>query len=153
MKVIRNHFAETFTEGKLHSEHIDRDIFTLERPWFRDPLKPGGLNNVSCVPNGTYELSGFMRPSGDEVPHLVNTQLGVYRFKTSVPPKGGRYLILIHPGNFIKDIIGCIAPGFSRSTGVVNTSRLAYEMIWDAFLADDRELIISSFDTSEKNLS
>lgn len=86
----------------------------LERPWIDEG--PGGKPNESCVPYGKYDLEPFTRPDNTEVYMLVNESLGVYRFQEDVPPEGGRFLILIHVGNYIDDIIGCLAPGLAQPT-------------------------------------
>lgn len=64
----------------------------LELPWV------GNLPNVSCIPKGCYSVSKLNSPKFG-----ANT-FGVHR----VP---GRSHILIHPGNFTRDIEGCILLG------------------------------------------
>lgn len=151
MKIIRNNFNEEYTEGRLYSSSIELPIFTLERPWKIDSLRPGGQNEVSCVPNGEYTLSSFLRPKNQMlVPQLVNLNLGVYRQEANLPPSGGRFLILIHPGNYIEDIIGCIAPGLGREPGKVWRSQKAFAKVWAAFKDGDDMLTIKSYEAVDK---
>jgi len=44
---------------------------------------------------------------------LENPELGVCKEAQDRPAQKGRYLILIHVGNWVTDVIGCIAPGLS----------------------------------------
>ena len=152
MKIVRKNFDELFIGGKLTSEFIEPTLFTLERPWRADTNHLGGQNEVSSVPNGTYKLVPFKRPRKDNiiVPQLLNKELGVYLFEDELPPEGGRFLILMHPGNKVEDIIGCIASGsWKREPYEVNSSRDAQALIMQAFYEGDRELTITSFHTKE----
>lgn len=151
MKIIRNNFAEAYTEGVWTSDFIEDDIFTLEQEWRPDKTHLGGTNDNSCVPNGTYTLRGFRRPkNGILVPMLYNKDLGVYRSKIELPPEGGRFLILIHPGNRVEDVVGCICCGlWKQGPGHVGSSRDAQALIVQAFNEGDKELEIVSFDTKE----
>lgn len=91
----------------------DKRLHSLERPWLPDA--PGGTPSLSCVPAGTYKLIAHSRPNGDDVLALVNPGLGVYYLPQDRPHKVGRFLILIHPANYVDEIEGCIAPGMGRS--------------------------------------
>lgn len=105
--IERVKFDGMHTRGYIQTKE---GIFaTLERPWI--PGYPGGKPFESCVPDGEYHLRPHTRPNGDKVVALVNHDLGVYYQKHEVPEEGGRYLILIHAGNWVKDVVGCIAPG------------------------------------------
>jgi len=84
------------------------------------------------------------------VPQLVNEDLGVYKFEDDLPLEGGRFLILMHPGNTVQDIVGCIACGmYKHSEYSVSDSRDAQAYVIQAFNEGDRELIIESVDTKE----
>ena len=104
---------------------------TIERLWF--PTAPGGQPFASCVPAGRYELVPFIRPNGDHVRALVNPGFGVYLEDTDRPNGVGRYLILIHAGKWVDDVVGCIAPGTTLAeTGkgpMVQQSRQAMQSI------------------------
>ena len=89
-------------------------LHTIERPW---------LNNKpfeSCIPPGEYSLVPFTRPNGDNVYALVGGSV-------SLDKTDGykRYLILIHSGNYMTDVVGCIAPGMSRDGNMVTQSKKA----------------------------
>jgi len=151
MKIIRNNFQQGFTEGVLYSKYLDDVIHTLEQEWRPDKTHTGGTNDNSCVPNGTYRLQAFKRPkNGMIVPTLYNNDLGVYRSLIELPPEGGRFLILMHPGNTVRDIVGCICCGtWKKHPGHVGSSRDAQALVLQAFNAGDKELIIESVDTKE----
>lgn len=151
MKLIRNNFEVDYTEGHLTSEFIEEPIFTLEQEWRPDETHLGGTNDNSCVPNGKYTLQAFKRPkNGLIVPMLYNNGLGVYRSKIELPPEGGRFLILMHPGNRVEDITGCMCLGlWKRGPGHVGSSRDAQALIMQAYNEGDQTLEIVSFDTKE----
>ena len=97
---------------------------TIERPWLDNgPFK-------SCVPLGEYVLVPFTRDEGGQRTYaLENHSLGVYVFQSDIPDgltHNTRYGILIHPGNYVKDVVGCIAPGLQRSGEMVTNSRNAF---------------------------
>lgn len=70
---------------------------------------------MSCVPDGEYELGPWTRPGGDQCYILTNPDLGVYRYPGDMPGVDrGRYLCLIHAGNWASDVSGCVAPGLLR---------------------------------------
>ncbi len=72
--------------------------FSIELPWRLN------LSNLSCIPDGTYELELFYSPSFNH--HL--------RVKEVVDRSG----ILIHPANdALNELRGCIAP-VSQLTGI-----------------------------------
>ena len=68
---------------------------TVERPWANN------APNISCIPEGTYELKQRLYYRGN-YPTLE---------LQDVP---GRSLILIHKGNTMLDVEGCIAVGKGR---------------------------------------
>jgi len=65
---------------------------TLEKPW------KDNVRRESCIPTGAYEA----------VAH-VSTHFGRCLWVTHVP---GRDQILIHPGNYQEDTLGCILVGY-----------------------------------------
>jgi hypothetical protein len=99
---------------------ISQTLFTIEKPWI--PSSTGGKAGEpfrSCVSEGTYSLSPFVRPNGDKVWMLANPDLEVFKLDTDIPPglKGrGRFLILIHVANRARDVVGCIGPGKTART-------------------------------------
>jgi hypothetical protein len=93
------------TTGQLFAG--DLSLYTLERPW------KGNARGISCIPIGVYPV--IVAPSdhfGRPMPHLLD-----------VP---GRSDILIHPGNTVADIRGCILVGMSRERDVLQYSATAF---------------------------
>ena len=87
-------------------------LFTVERPW------SDNQRNVSCIPTGAYPL---------KLTHFIHGDYPAYEL-LDVP---GRDSILIHIGNTMDDVRGCIAPGLmlgwvGKKWAVVE-SKLAFE--------------------------
>ena len=114
MKLLLERFcySETETEGRLWLDG-ETSFYTLERPWVGGV--PGGVPFRSCVPDGTYDLVEHTRPNGDVVFALRNPHLHVYYDEADRGDQPGRYLILMHAGNYVEDVVGCIAPGIDRT--------------------------------------
>lgn len=112
MLLERYSYSTTETEGLLTLPD-SRVLNTIERPWVPGTA-PGGTPFKSCVPDGLYMLAPFKRPSGEQAYILWNEDLGVYKFPEHHAALPGRDLILIHTGNWVSDVVGCIAPGGSR---------------------------------------
>lgn len=86
--------GELRVEGKPELE--GKVFHTIERPW------KDNENDVSCIPAGTYQFV----PHGweeDSTAHMKQ----VWELQ-EVPNREG---VLIHAGNTVKDVIGCIAVG------------------------------------------
>ncbi len=135
-------YANDYTLGRLFigPANTHQPLATIERPWIQSATK-GGRPYESCVPDGSYDLVPFTRSNGDEVVALVNKSLGVFVNEDDLDPeRGGRFAILIHAGNWTKDVVGCIAPGMTHAIDenehMVQRSRDAMKIIMDA-LADD----------------
>lgn len=104
-------YAPTETEGVLNLPA--HNLATIERPWVPwDSL--GGKPFESCVPDGEYKLDPWTRPNRGEVYILSNPDLGVYRLKEDRPREFGRYLVLIHIANYVRNVVGCVGPGTRR---------------------------------------
>jgi len=71
----------------------DETFYTIERPWRDNAL------NVSCIPEGTYEVNWRESPR--------------FGFTWELQDVPSRTYILIHVANFPKDIQGCIGLGTS----------------------------------------
>jgi hypothetical protein len=97
-------------------KHIPVATFaTIERPWIPSPDHPGGLNRKSCVPPGTYTVIPHHSTNFPNTYALVNPELHVWYQPGDVPEgKKGRTAILIHIGNRVRDVVGCIAVGKER---------------------------------------
>lgn len=68
---------------------------TLELPWKNNERR------ISCIPEGTYEA----------IPHH-SPKFGSCFWLQNVP---NRSEILIHPGNYTSQILGCILPGTAHA--------------------------------------
>lgn len=114
-------------------------IFTVERPWLPDPdtANPAGLPERSCVPEGTYLLEPHHSPRFPNVYALQNPSLAVWHY--AVPPGAhGRAGILIHAGNDVSAVVGCIAVGLSAEASAyapggyrITDSQRALQMVRD----------------------
>lgn len=102
-------------------------LATLERPWIPGE-GPGGKLRESCVPDGDYRVIAHTSVKFPNTYALINHDLGVY-YQPDDKPSGqpwGRTAILIHKGNWVTSVVGCIAIGRTHG-GVtsVTDSRLA----------------------------
>ena len=99
---------------------------TLELPYL------GNQNNISCIPHGLYECQKINSPAHGlciEIKDVIN-----------------RTLIRIHPGNYTRQILGCILVGDSLKdidrdgildvTNSVNTLKSLMAILPDVFLLD-----------------
>ena len=111
----RYSYAATETEGVMELPTGER-LATIEPPWIPNPNgAKGGQPFESCIPDGMYTINPWARPDGSLVWIIVNPALGVYRQPSDLPAPGeGRYLCLIHAGNWSTDVVGCVAPGIAR---------------------------------------
>lgn len=146
--LYRDSSSLTETEGRI--EFDGTTLYTIERPWV--PEAPGGKPFASCVPAGTYRLEMYTRQNGDIVPILTNHGLGVFHSAADRENGIGRYKILIHAGNIVANVSGCIAPGLSRGTegeaarmaskAMVKSSRAAMKKLMDHLDGEEAELEI-----------
>jgi len=87
--------TEKYTQGILlvHDDWgvLKYQCYTLELPW------KNNTRRESCIPDGRYLLH-----------HRTNEKFGAHLSVTPVPNRDG---ILIHPGNYTSQILGCILPG------------------------------------------
>lgn len=82
------------TQGELVVYEEALKLFTcntLELPWKNNTRK------VSCIPKGVYKVLKRLSPKYGDHFHIQD-----------VP---NRDLILIHPANYVTDLLGCIAVG------------------------------------------
>lgn len=112
--LVRHAYLPSVTLGHLYCASLA--LATLEEPWIKNPLGPGGQRHdarhyESSVPDGTYELRPHNTARHPNVWALHNPALGVWH--ESVPPglPYGRSAILIHTGNTVADIEGCLLVG------------------------------------------
>lgn len=89
---------------------------TMERPWVPTPLCRGGASGRSCVPEGIYKLERHNSEAHPNTWALVNPDLDVVHWEDRDRPNL-RALVLIHVANWVRELRGCIAPGFGRMVG------------------------------------
>ena len=92
--VLSRTYNQTETKGSLLVLDGEKLIFkckTLELP------DNGNQKNVSCIPEGKYEVIPYRSPNHGECFKVLNVH--------------NRDNILIHKGNYTKDTQGCILPG------------------------------------------
>jgi hypothetical protein len=104
-------------------------FYTLELP-YKDNQK-----NISCIPNGLYKTELYVRPSSKQtVIHIKD-----------VPNRGA---ILIHIGNTIADIQGCVLVGTSStidSKFMVGNSRVAFAELMSEYSKNiNQDILIHS---------
>lgn len=87
----------------------DVSVFTVERPWLNNKQKE------SCIPEGTYPLR--LRFS----PVVQRSSQGAFNDGWEIGEVPNRTFIMIHPGNNMYDVIGCVAVGLDL--GFIRTSR------------------------------
>lgn len=114
-------------EATLGRLRVGDDVFwTVERPWLcNKPFE-------SCIPEGNYQVNPY---SSGRYPNVWELQ--------GVP---GRSKILIHVGNYARDVQGCIAVGSGLAPGGwwVVRSRAAMERLRD-LLPPRFDLLITHF--------
>jgi len=107
----------------------DFQCFTVERPWQNN--KP----SVSCIPEGIYPLK--LRES----PVVQRTSGGAYRQGWEVTHVPNRSMIMLHVGNTMTDVEGCIAVGAAlgwvAGRWAVTDSRKTFSLLMDALSASD----------------
>lgn len=139
----RQQYLADCTLGFL--EVAGRKFFTIERPWEPHPTGLAGADFRSCVPEGSYRLVPWTRPSGEKTLALSNPTLDVYPAPYDIPRERhgvARCLILIQAADYVHDVLGGIGPGLDRSHGrngwLVTSSRDAMNQI--------RTLVAHKFD-------
>ncbi|OED34078.1 hypothetical protein AB832_08225 [Flavobacteriaceae bacterium (ex Bugula neritina AB1)] len=107
--VIKRSYLPTCVMGKMEIDGLP--FYTIERPWLDNtPFK-------SCIPEGDYVCKKYTSKRFPDVWEIED-----------VP---GRTHILLHQGNFVEDVVGCIAVGLSVSDDsfMVKDSRLAFDSL------------------------
>ena len=89
---ISRHPQSDCTTGRLISPHLGGYIATLELPW-RD-----NHNEISCIPDGVY-------------PYRKAWSKNARREVIWIDDVPGRTNIQMHPGNYTRQILGCVLPG------------------------------------------
>ena len=114
------------TNGVLYVENdgtIVFECYTLELPW------KDNQRRVSCIPQGTYKAVKHRSP-----------KFGNSVWIKDVP---NRSEILIHPANYVRQLLGCIAvgkdlkdidgDGLEDTTSSRNTMKELLELLPDSF--------------------
>jgi hypothetical protein len=129
--LVRDFNSVECTMGKLHIPSAGKDFEcdTIERPWIPTPLSRGGRKGESCIPRGIYKLERHNSEAHPDTWALVNPDLDVIHYEDRERPNA-RCLVLIHSGNYARELRGCIAPGLRRTIDadgyhIVTSSRLA----------------------------
>ena len=119
-------------------------LATIERPWIPTAEHIGGKNKESCIPEGEYEVKPYTSPKFPGVWSVVNPALAVY-LELPIGAKG-RSHILIHVGNTVADVIGCIAVGLTRSSNhkIVTRSKLGVDKLHELLGKESHTLVIGS---------
>ena len=142
--VERKPSTATHTEAFLTLQGVGL-LASIERPWIDAPT-PGGKPYASCVPAGVYDLKLHKRGDGSIVPALINPALGVHYLEDDLPDAGGRFLILMHVGNWAHDVVGCIAPGLYHADNpqgrMVSSSGKSMRRVMSFIGDDDAQLEI-----------
>ncbi len=99
--LLRTQDDKTCTLGLLIIHGSGMTFCTLEEPW------KDNKRGISCIPNGTYKVV----PHGWEAASKVRFKRA-YRLLGTEP----RTAILIHRGNTVDDIEGCILVGTNHGT-------------------------------------
>lgn len=94
--ITRFKTSEQGTFGKLTAAGWSFWCYTVEKPW------KDNLPYVSCIPEGLYSCEVW---DSEKFP--------ISYIVKDVPD---RSYILIHPGNIVDDVVGCIAPGMRLGT-------------------------------------
>ena len=127
IKLVRYAYCHNVTLGGMA---FDGQIYmTIERPWIKS-LYSGGEPFKSCIPEGRYRVKPFVRSRGTQALSLSNPELGVWVNRDDRDGENGRYEILLHSGNWVDDVVGCIAIGLDykidrRGRHMVTNSRAA----------------------------
>jgi hypothetical protein len=91
--LVRTKYQDKQTLGELN--YKGGKLYTLELAWRNNERR------VSCIPKGVYKVVPRTSPKYGQHFHVTGVQ--------------GRDLILVHHGNFYKDILGCILVGMAHS--------------------------------------
>jgi Family of unknown function (DUF5675) len=150
-ELLRFAYLRSFTLGLLRFGPLE--LATVERPWLPNPAGPGGKPRESCVPDGTYFVKPWNSARFPDTYILLNNTLGVYEQPALIPPgqQFGRSAILIHMGNRVEDVIGCIAVGLRHSPDqrMALESRLAMQRLRDVLGRECHQLTIRPAGTQE----
>jgi hypothetical protein len=108
-------------------------IYTVEQIWKNN--KP----SESCIPIGEYVLSKYFSPARSKDVILLSNEYLLALGDANHTP---RAYIEIHPGNWARDLRGCIAPGTTlNDTWGVSNSKVAMSKLMEQLEYDTRLVI------------
>lgn len=143
-ELTRFAYLKSCTLGMLKFGELE--LATIERPWIPNPEGPGGMPRASCISDGVYTVAPWNSEKFPDTYILTNNVLGVYSQPALIPPgqKWGRSAILIHAGNRVQDVIGCIAVGVHHAIDqlMVIDSRIALAQLRDVLQGGLHQLTI-----------
>lgn len=148
LHLIRFAYLEAHTLGRLRVGSLE--LATLERPYIPAPAGPGGKRRVSCIPDGTYRVIPHSSARFPDVWALINPARGVWYQPGDIPAgqSWGRSAILVHAGNTVDDVIGCIAVGevhgLLGGRQAVLRSRAALDRLRGVLGRSEHELVIAA---------
>lgn len=119
LTLIRDKDNGESTLGRLFCEG-EFLCFTLENTWADNEPR------VSCVPEGNYQLE--TKKYGRYWEKYKPLEIPILK---DVP---NRSQILIHPGNFPKDTLGCILVGDNKANNFVGNSRNTWKKFHKYFV-------------------
>lgn len=100
LTLSRTAYTDIAVTGELDLPTGER-LFSIECPWLEN--QP----DVSCVPEGTYQLIPYMSPRHGATWFLENAQLGVGGLGAA------RSYCELHSANWARQLEGCIAFGLT----------------------------------------
>ena len=108
--------------------------FTVERPWM------GNRQNISCIPEGRYVLRKRYSPV------VERTSDGEFTEGWQVTEVPSRTFIMLHPGNHMENVEGCIAMGldlgFIQGKWAVTSGRIAFRNLMNALTGSEYDIDI-----------
>lgn len=101
---------------------------SLEEPWLNNE------RSISCIPEGAYDCTWERHPQFSHAKRIARL--------SKVPDRSG---ILIHPGNTLDDIEGCIIPGkdFSIRNSKLFLEFSTYSLDKIRIAVDDKPFILN----------
>lgn len=146
LTLLRYAYLPTMTLGQLMLPGLK--LYTMERPWIPSAAGPGGTPKESCVPDGAYRVTPHSSAKFPDTYQLASQSLGVYLQPGDIPAgqKYGRSAVLIHAGNYVADVIGCVAVGMTvrecDEGYMVSSSKAALDLLRAALRYSEAALTI-----------
>jgi hypothetical protein len=110
--LIRHSYSPTETMGVMKLPD-GTELHTIEPPWIPH-AEAFSTPSRSCIPDGVYDLVPHNGRTWKDTWAMVNPELRVWHLPEHMNGPG-RSACVIHLGNWVTDIIGCIAPGRRRA--------------------------------------